>query len=98
MQRRSNWTPAIVSNRVDRTDRKKTVSEADGIVAGPELSALTITYIDNTESEGTPKVLDPEIQRQADLRFTIGVALALALPVFIGIGVYIATTAILKAS
>jgi hypothetical protein len=97
MQRRSNWTPAIVSNRVDRETKLR---EADGAIPGPALSALNVTYIDDTDrsSEDRSKLVDRKIQRQADLRFTIGVALALALPVLIGMGIYIATSAILGAS
>jgi hypothetical protein len=98
-QRRANWTPAIVSNRADRTGGQTKVSEADGAMPGPAFSALHVTYLDNADgsSEDTSKVLNRKVQRQADLRFTIAVAIALVLPVFIGIGVYIATTAILRA-
>ena len=72
--------------------------------AGPALLALNdplrVTYLDSADgrSEDAPKVLDRKIQTQADLHFTIGAAIALALPVLIGIGVYIVTTALLRAS
>jgi hypothetical protein len=39
-----------------------------------------------------------ETQRRTDLAFSIGVALALALPAFLGMGVYIASFALLRAS
>ena len=104
MQRRSNWTPAIVSNRADRTDGETKVSEVGGAMPGPVFSALNdplrVTYLDSADgrSEDAPKVLDRKIRIQADLHFTICVAIALTLPVLIGIGLYIATTALLRAS
>jgi hypothetical protein len=99
MKRRSNWTPAIVSNLADRAGGGTKVSEADGAIPGPALSALNVTYLGN--ADGPPeesKALDRKIHRQADLRFAIVVAFVLALPVLIGMGVYIATTSILRAS
>jgi len=100
MKRRSNWKLAIVSNRADRKDEATRVGEAGGAIPGPAFSALNATYLDSSDgsSGDTSKVSDRKIQRQADLRFTIGVAFALALPVLVGMGVYIATTALLRAS
>jgi hypothetical protein len=104
MQRRSNWTPVIVSNRADRTDGETKVSEVGGAIPGPAFSTLNdslrVTYLDSVDgwSEDAPKVLDRKIRIQADLHFTICVAIALTLPVLIGIGLYIATTALLRAS
>jgi hypothetical protein len=98
VQGRANWTPAIVSNRADRTEGETKVSEADGAIPGPAFSALHVTYLDSADGSSESKVLDRKIQRQVDLRFTIAVVLALALPVVIGIGCYIVTTAILRAS
>jgi hypothetical protein len=82
MRRRTNWTPVIVSNR----DPK--VSLADGAIARPPFSTLHVT------SDPT-KVLDQKIQHRGDVRFSIGVALALALPAFIGLGIYIAAESLL---
>jgi hypothetical protein len=100
MQRRANWTPAIVSNRAGRTEGETKIREADGAIPGPGFSALHVTYLDNADgsSEDTSKVLNRRIQRRADLGLTIAVAISLALPVFIGVGIYIAMTAILRAS
>jgi hypothetical protein len=99
MQRRSNWTPVIVSERADRTDGEA-VSEVVDDVPAPTLSALNVTYLDDAagSSRDMSKFLDRKILRQADLRFAIGVTFALALPVFLGLGVFIAATAFLKAS
>jgi hypothetical protein len=82
----------------------ETEGEADFVIPGPALLALNdppqLTYFDNADgwSEHTSKVMGRKSQRQANLRFTIGVAIALALPVLIGMSVYIATTAVLRAS
>src|SRR3979411_1852126 len=96
----AHWTPAMVGMSANRTEGETKVSEADGAIPASGFSALHVTYLDSADrlSEDMSKVLDRKIQRQADLRFTIAVALALALPVIIGIGGYIVTTAILRAS
>jgi hypothetical protein len=60
------------------------------------VSVLHVGYFDGVP-EGTMKIFRT-IQRRADLRFGIGVPLALALPPFIG-GVYVAAESLLlKAS
>jgi hypothetical protein len=82
----------------------ETDSEADFVIPGPALLALAdppqLTYFDSADgwSEYTSKIIGRKSQRQANLRFTIGVAIALALPVVIGMSVYIATAAVLRAS
>jgi hypothetical protein len=104
MKRRSNWTPVIVPNRADRTDGETKTDDADGVVPKPGFSTLNgpprPTCLDNADAsaEDTPKASDLKTQSQADLRFTIGIAVALALPALIGIGVYVATTVLLRAS
>jgi hypothetical protein len=93
-QRRSSWTPVIVSNRGNRTEGDKKVGQAPDSIAAPAFSALHVTYVDGSLEDAT-KVLDQKSQRRADLRFAIGIALALALPAFIGFGFYIAAEAII---
>jgi hypothetical protein len=78
-QRRSSWTPVIVSNLGNQAED----------AFGRQSSALRDTYIDEFP-EGASKTT----QRQADLRFSIGVALALALPAVIGFGIYEAAKSI----
>jgi hypothetical protein len=93
VKRQSNWTPAIVANRVDRAARDK-IRET---IPEPSLSALNVTYLDNDRSpDGSLKVFDRK--SRGDLCFMIGVAVVLALPVLFGTGVYFATTALLGAS
>jgi hypothetical protein len=86
-QRHSKWTPVIVSNCGDQTEGQIKVSEADD--RGPAGSVPYVRYFDDLPEDIT-KISDRKIQRRADLRFTIGVALALALPAFIALGVYVA--------
>jgi len=92
VQRRANWTPLIVSNRDDRTDGETNFDQADDSIGGG--LALHLTYLYGS-SENMTNVLDREIQRRADVRFAIGVALALALPAFIGLGLYAAAESII---
>jgi len=100
MRPRSNWTPAIVSNRADRTGRETNVNVSDVATPGPSFAAFYVAFLDNRDglSADTSNASDPTIQRQADRRFAIGVAFALALPVLIGLGVYIVMTIGLRAS
>lgn len=87
----------IVSNRGDQTEGDKEVRQTYDAFAAPSFSALHVTYVEGS-LEDTTKV-DQKIQRLADLRFAIGVALALALPAVIGLGVYVAAESlILRAS
>jgi hypothetical protein len=94
-QRHSNWTPVIVSNCGDQTEGQTKVSKADDWE--PACSVFQVRYFDGLP-EDTTKILDRNIQRRADLRFAIGVALALAPPAFIGLGVYVAAEFLLRAS
>jgi hypothetical protein len=99
--RDGNFLGVTFENQNTRADGATKVSEADGVI--PVLSALNdppqLAYLDNANgsSEYTSKAIDRKIQRRADLRFSIGVAIALALPALVGTGFYIATTTILRA-
>jgi hypothetical protein len=96
MKRKSNWTPTIVANRAHQTRREK-LPEVDITAVEPSLSALlNVTYRgDGGSSNNVREVLDQKSRH--DVCFTIGITVALALPVLFGIGVYFATTAILGA-
>jgi hypothetical protein len=50
------------------------------------------------DSDGVTPDPGPTRQNQTDIRFTVGIAIALALPMLIGMGIYIATTALLNGS
>jgi hypothetical protein len=83
MRRRTNWTPVVVSNR----DPK--VILANSAIATSPFSTLHATSSDPTN------VLNQKIQSRGDIRFLIGVALALALPAIIGLGIYVAAESII---
>ena len=97
--RKSNWTPVVVP-----TDWDLNVSEADTGRGRPEREVRVNEQPDEAwpleDSSGPQDVsatAAQETQRRTDLAFTIGVALALALPAFIGIGVYVASLALRRA-
>lgn len=100
--RDGNVLGVVFENQTTLTRSETKVGEAGGVIpASPALNdPPQLTSLDNANgsSEHTSKVIDREITRQSDIRFTIGVAVALALPALIGMGVYVATTAILGAS
>ena len=101
MKRRSNWTAVIVPNRADGETK---TGDADVVIPEPAFATLNgpprPTFLDNADAsaEDTLKVSDRKTQSQAGLRFTIGIAVALALPALIGMGVYVATTVLIRAS
>ncbi len=99
--RDGNFLGVAFENQNTRTCSATKVGEAGGVIAAFSASndPPQLTHLDkaNGSSEYTSKVIDRKIQRQADLRFSIGVAIALALPGLIGMGVFIATTTILRA-
>lgn len=94
MQQRANWIPVIVSNRDLRTEGVTNENPAGEVISVPTCSAFHITCLDGSFVD-TTKVLDRTNKRRTDLRFAVGVALALALPAFIGLGVYIAAESII---
>jgi hypothetical protein len=51
---------------------------------------------DQTLAEFASKIAEGNDERRSDVHFTIGVVLALALPVLISLGAYIATTVALR--
>lgn len=88
-----------MSNRADGTARETKIDVADVVTPGPDNTALHVTDLSNGDGLAADRsnALDRAIQRQADLRFAIVVAVALVLPALIGMGVYIAMTAALRA-
>ena len=83
----------------------ETNSDADGAIPEPTFPTLNdpplLAHFGDAGglAESTSKIAERgQIERRDDLRFAIGVAIALALPALIGVGVYISTTAILRAS
>lgn len=100
--RKGNFFGVAFENQATSTDNESdTSTEADIVIPGPALLVLndppTHAYFDDADgwSEHLASVSDQKTPRRAGLPFTAGVAIALALPVFIGVSVYAATIAFL---
>ena len=87
MQRRATWKPVIIPNdHVQSSSQRKISGEGD--VVGPSTTLFTLT-------DGL-LLRDATLgNRRSDLRFSVGVALAFILPVFIGLGLYAAVHSII---
>ena len=79
-QRERSWTPVIVSNAGNQNRDDKLVC------------AFDVLDVDESSEE---TALKQKFQRRADLRFALGIALALALPAFIGFGIYMAAESLI---
>jgi hypothetical protein len=79
------------------------VGEAEVVIEEPTLSilgdplALARPNDDQVPSEFVSKIAERSGDSRSDVRFTIGVVVALALPVLISLGAYVATTVVLRA-
>ena len=83
-QRRSNWTPVIVSN----------LGNQDGDVFRRHTSSASyVTYIDEFHEDASD-FFDQKTRRRADLSVAAWIALALALPAVIGFCICEATKSI----
>jgi hypothetical protein len=93
----------MFENQNTRSRGETSVSEIGGVPPEPVFLSLNDppppTDPGNAagSSGDTSKIPERKNQRGADLRFTLGVAIALALPALLGMGVYLAGTAILRA-
>ena len=76
MQRPANWNPVIVLSSDLGTGGQTQASAPNDAIAGPAVSALSVSY---------PPL---DWQRRSDLRFLVGVAIALALPAILALGFY----------
>jgi hypothetical protein len=87
MQQRATWKPVIIPNdNVQSSNQRKISGEGD--VVGPSTTLFTFT-------DGLPLQDATLGNRRSDLRFSVGVALALILPAFIGLGFYAAVHSII---
>jgi hypothetical protein len=78
MQRQANWNLVIVSSSDLGTGGHRQASAPNDAIAGPAISALSGSY----------PPLDWQNQHRSDLRFSIGVAIGLALPAILALGFY----------
>jgi len=100
--RKGNFFGVAFEDQSTSTHNETSIG-ADFVIAEPALLAMNeptqLMYFDVADgwSENTSNVSDRKNERQDNLRFTFGVGIVLGLPVLIGMGFYIATTAILRA-
>jgi hypothetical protein len=87
MQQRATWKPVIIPNDHVQSSSQREIS-GEGDVVGPSTTLFTFT-------DGLPLREATLGNRRSDLRFSIGVALALILPAFIGLGFYAAVHSII---
>jgi hypothetical protein len=92
MRRQARWTPVLVSDR-DRLAEIERRQPPDNGIAELALSDMSLAC--SPRSVGM--ALETSDPRKADLHFGIGVAIALALPAFIGLGLYLAASLVLVA-
>ena len=99
--RRGNFFGVTFEDQCSPTLIESEIGEADLAISEPPFSLLDepLQLADNTEglTEFESNITQRNGDCGSDVGFTIGVAVALALPVLISLGAYIATTAVLKA-
>jgi hypothetical protein len=100
--RRGNFFGVTFEDEHSPTLSEPEVSEADVAFEGPAFSILADPPqlarpdSDQTLAEFASKISERNGEGRSDVRFTIGVVLALALPVLISFGAYVATTVALR--
>jgi hypothetical protein len=87
MQQRATWKPVIIANDLVQSSSQRKISR-DGDFVGPSTTLFILT-------DGLPLREATLGNRRSDLRFSVGVALALILPAFIGLGFYAAVHSII---
>jgi hypothetical protein len=93
---RSRWTPSIVPKDRESNvlvDRPRETAGADGGRFKDPIPTAHFQTLDRRPEEDASV-----IQRRSDIALSVGVAFTLALPMFIGMVVYIATLALLRGS
>jgi len=98
--RRGNFFGVTFEDQCAPTLIESEIGEADLAIGEPSFSLLDepSQLADNTEglTEFESHITQRNGDRGSDVGFTIGVAVALALPVLISLGAYSATTVVLK--
>ena len=99
--RRGNFFGVTFEDQIPPGRTEPEVSGADVVFEEPAFSVLAAPPLlicpqdDQTPTE-FEEIAERNDERRSDVRFTIGVVLALALPVIISLGAYIATTVALR--
>jgi hypothetical protein len=100
--RRGNFFGVTFEDQSAPSPGEPEVGQADVVLGEPAFSVLADppqlvrSGCDETLAEFVSKISEPNGESRSDVRFTIGVALALALPALISLGAYIATTLALR--
>lgn len=100
--RRGNFFGVTFEDESSTNTGEPEVNGADVVFEGPAFSILADPPqlarpdSDQTLAEFASKISERNGASRSDIRFTIGVGLALALPVLISLGAYIATTVALR--
>jgi hypothetical protein len=96
--RKSSWAPSIVPNDRERKvfiDGRDDKADVDsGRFEDPSPAAHFFQTVDR----GPPQEDANVIQRRSDLALLVGTVIALALPGILGVAVYLATHALLRAT
>lgn len=100
--RRGNSFGVTFEDQISPTRDESEISGADLILEDPAFLVLAdppqlaCPNSNQTLSEFALKIAERNDESRSDIRFTLGVGLALALPVLISLGTYIATTVALR--
>jgi hypothetical protein len=101
--RRGNFFGVAFEDQSPPNLGESEIGEPGIAIEGPELAMLSAPPLlagpDDVEglAEFTAKIGEQNNNGRSDARFIIGVAIALAMPVLISLGAYIATTAAIRA-
>lgn len=99
--RKGNFFGVAFADHTSPTDGEMEVRGGDLTIEGPAFSLLDnprqLARPDDIEAmtEFASQIVDRKGNGRSDVRFTVGVAVALALPVLISFGAYIAATVVL---
>jgi hypothetical protein len=101
--RKGNFFGVTFEDESSTSTGEPGLGPADLVIEGPAFSLLgdppQLVHPDNTEplTEFASKIAERNDDGRSDVRFTVGVAVALALPALIGLGAYITTARVLGA-
>jgi len=101
--RRGNFFGVTFEDQSSPTISEAEVRGSEATIEGPAFSLLAdppqLAHPDDAEAltEFASQIAERNDDGRSDVRFTVGVAVALGLPVLISLGAYIATTKVLGA-
>ena len=94
---RRSWTPSIILNdRVVIDNSGRGITTGNPTVAEALQDPMPVAHFQTPERRSEEYV--SVIQRRPDLALSVAISFALALPAILGVAVYLATHALLRAS